>query len=190
MHKTLIAAVAAGLLSCSHVQETDDPQAHQNEPGARDGTSSTNRNEPTREQRGRRPTTERPTQRPVAIEKTPNPPDDDKVDENKADQAQVEPDNTRVNARDRDDQNLTPMDQGNSQTDIRITQQIRKAVVEADGLSMSAKNVKIITRDGLVTLRGVVKSASEKQRIDEMARGGAGVLKVDNQLEVDSPSGD
>ena len=54
------------------------------------------------------------------------------------------------------------MDQGGSEADTAITQQIRKAVVAQDNLSTDAKNVKIITRDGVVTLRGPVASAKEK----------------------------
>jgi hyperosmotically inducible periplasmic protein len=98
----------------------------------------------------------------------------------------VEPDNTAVNKRDKKDEAVTPLDQGNSGTDLKITQEIRKAVVGADGLSFTAKNVKIITRDSNVTLRGPVKTSSEKARIDELARGCAGVTRVDNQLEVES----
>jgi len=52
------------------------------------------------------------------------------------------------------------------------------------GLSMTAKNIKIITASGQVTLRGPVKTAEEKARIDQLAKSAAGGAKIDNQLEV------
>ena len=95
-------------------------------------------------------------------------------------------DNTGRNVRDRDGRTLTPMDQGTSDDDVRITQQIRRTLTEDDDLSMDAKNVKIITLDRIVTLRGPVKSASERDAIAKVARATAGVQRVDNQLEVDA----
>jgi hyperosmotically inducible protein len=44
--------------------------------------------------------------------------------------------------------------------------------------------VKIITANGMVTLRGPVKSDAEKAKIVELARSTAGNAKIDNQLEV------
>ena len=93
-------------------------------------------------------------------------------------------DNSKKNVRDRDDQALTPLDQGGSEADRTITQQVRKAVVDHDGLSMDAKNVKIITRDGVVTLRGPVKTDEEKATIASISAKAAGVKRVDDQLEV------
>jgi len=95
-------------------------------------------------------------------------------------------DNSGKNVRDRNDSRVTPGDQANSKTDMAITQQIRKAVVADKGLSTNAHNVKIITANGVVTLRGPVKSASEKASIEEKAKQAAGVTRVDNQLEVAS----
>jgi hyperosmotically inducible periplasmic protein len=60
--------------------------------------------------------------------------------------------------------------------------------VGAEGLSFTAKNVKIITRNANVVLRGPVKNSREKTRIDELARACAGASHVDNQLEVESPN--
>ena len=79
---------------------------------------------------------------------------------------------------------LTPMDQGGSKGDRDITAAIRRDVVGDKSLSFSGKNVKIITKDGHVTLRGQVKTDAEKATIDTKARNAAGVLDVDNQLEV------
>src|SRR5262245_41669991 len=68
--------------------------------------------------------------------------------------AAADADNSGRNVRDRGDKTLTPMDQGGSEADRTITQDIRKAVVANDHFSTDAKNVKIITVDGVVTLRG------------------------------------
>lgn len=95
-------------------------------------------------------------------------------------------DNTKRNVEDRDDDTLTPLDQGGSEADRGITQAIRQAVVAHDDLSINAKNVKIITREGVVTLRGPVKSSDEKQIIAKIAAKAAGAKSVDNQLEVES----
>jgi osmotically-inducible protein OsmY len=95
----------------------------------------------------------------------------------------ADPDNTAVNERDRAGTTLTPTDQGGSEADLRITQGIRQALMDED-LSMNARNAKVITVDGVVTLRGPVESAMEKQRVAELARGVAGVRGVNDQLEV------
>ena len=95
----------------------------------------------------------------------------------------VDRSNTGVNARDRDGIDKTPIDQNENKTDINITAAIRKQVVDTE-MSVDAQNVKIITQDGRVTLRGPVETEQEKQRIDDMAKSVAGADKVDNQLEV------
>ena len=78
----------------------------------------------------------------------------------------------------------TASDQAGNEADRKITQQIRQAVVKDDKLSTSAHNVKIITQDGKVTLRGSVKSDSEKQQIAEKAKQVSGVKNVENLLTV------
>ncbi|HYQ05002.1 MAG TPA: BON domain-containing protein [Polyangiaceae bacterium] len=94
-------------------------------------------------------------------------------------------DNSRVNQRDRSSANLTPMDQGSSASDRNITQQIRKDLMKDKTLSFTAKNVKIITIDGKVTLRGAVKSEAERSAIEAAARRATGDGgKVDSQLEI------
>jgi hyperosmotically inducible protein len=98
--------------------------------------------------------------------------------------AAVPPDNTGKNKRDNDSAALTPMDQNNNQTDLQITQKIRQAVMANDSLSFTAKNVKIITQNGKVTLRGPVNSTDERSAIEAAARKVAGSGQVDNQLEV------
>ena len=91
--------------------------------------------------------------------------------------------NTGVNVRDRDSTAKTPVDQNENKTDINITADIRKRVV-AEKLSVEAQNVKIITQNGKVTLRGPVKTEDEKQQIEQIAVAVAGVGNVDNQLEA------
>jgi hyperosmotically inducible protein len=98
--------------------------------------------------------------------------------------AQMAPDNTGRNVRDRGGATLTPGDQSESEADRTLTQQVRKAVVADDSLSTTAKNIKIITVDGVVTLRGPVQSLHEKEIIEAKARQIAGVDKIDNRLEV------
>jgi hyperosmotically inducible protein len=93
-------------------------------------------------------------------------------------------DNTKINERDRSGAALTPMDQGNGEGDLKITQQIRKAVMADSSLSFTAKNVKIIAVNGKVTLRGPVKTDHERQAIADQARKVAGATNVDDQLEV------
>ena len=95
------------------------------------------------------------------------------------------PDNTRVNERDRDHSAVTPMDQKNNPADLETTQAIRKAVMADGALSATAKNVKIVTENGVVTLRGVVKTEAEKKAIEAKARS-VGTKRVDNQIDVES----
>ena len=100
--------------------------------------------------------------------------------------AAVEPDNTGRNVRDRNEATKTPADQSENEVDRTITQNIRRAITSDDSLSTNAKNVKIITNDGTVTLRGPVKSEKEKADIEAKAKQVAGVKNVDNQLEIAS----
>jgi sporulation protein YlmC with PRC-barrel domain len=93
-------------------------------------------------------------------------------------------DNTARNARDRDNRTLTPLDQGESRADLDITAQIRKQVVALKDVSTDAKNVKIITKNGHVHLRGPVNTPEEKRRIEEIATNVAGAGNVDDRLEV------
>ena len=93
-------------------------------------------------------------------------------------------DNTAKNARDKSGETQTSGDQSNTPEDIKTTAAIRRAIVADNSLTMTATNVKIITADGKVTLRGPVKTAAEKARIAELAKKEAGKATIDNQLEV------
>ena len=91
---------------------------------------------------------------------------------------ETRPDNSGKNERDRSG------DQSNSSEDTKITADVRRAIVKDSSLTMTAKNVKVITAGGVVTLRGPVKSAEEKTKIEQLATAAAGGAKIDNQLEV------
>jgi hyperosmotically inducible periplasmic protein len=101
-----------------------------------------------------------------------------------ASQTTVAPDNSGVNVRDRNDQTKTAGDQSESEGDRTISQNIRQALNSDDSLSTNGKNIKVITVDGTVTLRGPVKSDQEKSAIAAKAQQVAGVKNVDNQLEI------
>lgn len=98
--------------------------------------------------------------------------------------ASPDADNTGRNVRDRDERTSTPFDQGSSDSDVEITRKIRKDVMAGEHFSTKAKNVKIITANGKVVLRGPVDSADEKQQINDMAVNAAGASNVINQLEI------
>lgn len=97
------------------------------------------------------------------------------------------PDNSGVNTRDRNAGAVTPIDQGESEADRKVTAEIRKALVGDSAMSVNAQNCKIITREGVVTLRGPVKSQAEKDAIESRAKSVAGVTSVINELEVTTP---
>ena len=99
--------------------------------------------------------------------------------------ATTEADNSRQNAQDRNGTTLTAGDQGTSEADRGITQKIRQMLTSStNDFSMTAKNVKIITDNGKVTLRGPVNTEAEKSGITQIATGVAGDGNVDDQLEV------
>jgi osmotically-inducible protein OsmY len=92
------------------------------------------------------------------------------------------PDNSKANRR--DEGKATAEQQGNSAKDIEITKEIRREITSAESMSTYAKNIKIITKDGFVTLRGPVKTAEERTAIEQFAKRVAGDAKVKNELEV------
>ncbi|MFO1501205.1 MAG: BON domain-containing protein [Verrucomicrobiota bacterium] len=93
-------------------------------------------------------------------------------------------DSTAQNRREAEKDTVTPLDQGNGDLDLGITQSIRKAVVGDRQMSFLAKNVKIITVNGEVTLRGVVQNETEKNAIGSLAEKTSGVKAVNNLLSV------
>jgi osmotically-inducible protein OsmY len=101
-----------------------------------------------------------------------------------ADNKKAEPDNTATNERDRSGETKTSGDQSNSSADLKTTQAIRQALMKDGELSMTAKNIKVITANGHVTLRGPVNTAQEKAKIDQLAKSAAGGAQIENQLDV------
>jgi hyperosmotically inducible protein len=101
-----------------------------------------------------------------------------------ADERKADADNTGKNARDRGAETKTSGDQSEDKSDIQISAAIRREVVKDKSLSTNAHNVKIITKDGMTTLRGPVKSEEEKTKIGEYATKG-GSKKVTNEIEVE-----
>lgn len=93
-------------------------------------------------------------------------------------------DNTGQNVQERSPGMPNVMEQGQSGPDLEITQAIRQALVADESLSMNAKNVKVITKNGEVALRGPVESAAEKATIHRIAEQTAGVTQVVDLLEV------
>jgi hyperosmotically inducible protein len=91
------------------------------------------------------------------------------------------PDNTKKN---KDQTSPTADQQKMNPSDRAITQKIRKAIHEDQSLSTYAHNVKIITQDGKVTLRGPVRSEEEKTNLQAKAVAVAGEQNVTNQLEI------
>jgi hyperosmotically inducible periplasmic protein len=97
------------------------------------------------------------------------------------------PDNTGVNERDASGATKTPIDQDENSADVKTTADIRSRITADSSMSINARNVKIVTSQGQVTLRGPVDTAAEKDAIDKIAREIAGADKVDNQIEVAAP---
>jgi hyperosmotically inducible periplasmic protein len=94
------------------------------------------------------------------------------------------PNNSAVNVRDRAPDALTADQQSNTKSDLTTTSEVRRAVVKDHSLSILAHNVKIVSVNGKVTLRGPVNTEKEKVAIARKARAIAGRDNVDNQLEV------
>jgi hyperosmotically inducible periplasmic protein len=101
-----------------------------------------------------------------------------------ADDEKTKPDNTATNERDRSGETETSGDQSNSSADLKITQAIRQALMKDGELSTTAKNIKIITANGQVRLRGPVKTAQERAKVDQIARSAAGGAQINDQLDV------
>jgi len=95
------------------------------------------------------------------------------------------PDNTQVNKRDRAAGEATADQQKNNRTDLDLTKGIRKSIMDDKSLSTYAHNVKVISQNGTVTLKGPVKSEDEKNTIVSKAVSIAGGAdKVVDQMSV------
>ena len=98
--------------------------------------------------------------------------------------SQASPDNTKTNQRDRDANGPTADQQKDNRSDRDITKQIRQSIVKDKSLSTYAHNVKVVTQNGQVTLKGPVKSEDEKKAIEAKAAEVAGENKVSSELSV------
>ena len=94
------------------------------------------------------------------------------------------PDNTKVNTRDRDKKEMTADQQKENRSDRELARQVRRALVKDKSLSTYAHNVKVIARDGAVTLKGPVRSEEEKQAVEAKAVEVAGQGKVTDEISV------
>jgi hypothetical protein len=94
------------------------------------------------------------------------------------------PDNTAINERDASGATKTPIDQDENQADVSTTAKIRQRILDQEDLSINARNAKVMTQGGKVTLRGPVEDQGEKDTLDRIARDVAGDANVDNQLEI------
>jgi hyperosmotically inducible periplasmic protein len=98
--------------------------------------------------------------------------------------AQTPPDNTKVNTRDRAKGAATADQQKENPNDREITQKIRRALMDDKTLSTYAHNVKVITQDGHVTLKGPVRTEAEKSTVQAKATEVAGAGRVTNQISI------
>jgi hyperosmotically inducible periplasmic protein len=98
--------------------------------------------------------------------------------------AMQEPDNTKTNQRDRNKAEATADQAKNNVSDRDLMQKIRKSIVSDKSLSTYAHNVKVISMDGKVTLKGPVRSEEEKQSVETKAAEIAGAGNVTNQLTI------
>ncbi len=96
----------------------------------------------------------------------------------------IKSDNTGMNKLDGSRGAVTADQQGSSKSDREITRLIRKSVVSDKALSSYGHNIKIITRDGVVTLKGPVKSEREKMDILNRANTVTGGASVTDEMSV------
>src|ERR1700726_59970 len=94
------------------------------------------------------------------------------------------PDNTKVNDRDRNKAEPTADQQKENRPDRDITRDIRRSIVQDKSLSTYAHNVKIISQNGMVTLKGPVRSEEERKAIEAKAIEVAGGDKVTDEMDV------
>ena len=100
----------------------------------------------------------------------------------------VPADNTKVNKRDRNKNEPTAGQQSNGKSDRELTRKIRQALVKDKDLSTYAHNIKVITKNGEVTLKGPVRSEDEKKAVEAKAAEVAGGASITNQLDVAPPN--
>jgi hyperosmotically inducible periplasmic protein len=95
-----------------------------------------------------------------------------------------QPDNSKNNQGDGNNGAMTAQSKKENPSDRAISQKIRKSIMQDKSLSTYAKNIKIVTMDGKVTLKGPVRSDEEKNAINAKAIAVAGAVNVTNNLEI------
>ena len=99
---------------------------------------------------------------------------------------QAQPDNTRNNKGDANKGAMTADQQKETAADRELAKKIRKSIASDSSLSTYAHNIKVIVRDGAVTLKGPVNTEAEKTAIEQKASDIAGAGKVTNEITVKS----
>ena len=115
---------------------------------------------------------------------TERPPDGATAAPTSQGQSSPRADNTNINERDKGGATKTPQDQTNRAQDRELLAAVRRAIVGDKSLSTMAHNVKVLVEGGVVTLRGPVKSAEEKAKVESLAKQVKGITTTDNQLDV------
>lgn len=99
-------------------------------------------------------------------------------------QSSPDADNTKVNQQDQNPNQPTADQQQNNRSDRDLTLQVRQAIISDKTLSTYAHNIKVITQNGQVTLKGPVRSEEEKSAVEAKAAAIAGDGKVTSELTV------
>jgi len=107
------------------------------------------------------------------------------TEQEKLDKSQMTaPDNTAKNRVDKDVNTMTADKASNKKSDVELAAELRKAVMNTKGLSSNAQNVKIIVKNGVVTLRGPVDNTEEKATIENLVKNCSCVQSFTDKLEV------
>ena len=115
---------------------------------------------------------------------TEKPPDIAKAASASQGQTYARVENTGINERDKGGATKTPQNQTNQAQDRELLAAVRRAIVDDKSLSTMAHNVKVLVEGGAVTLRGPVKNADEKAKVESLAKNVKGITSADNQLDV------
>jgi hyperosmotically inducible protein len=97
---------------------------------------------------------------------------------------QVKSDNSAANKGDRKAGAVTADQQKNDRSDLETSRQIRRAIMADKSLSTYAHNIKIVTQQGKVTLRGPVRTEAEKETVEAKATEVAGAANVTSAITV------
>lgn len=97
---------------------------------------------------------------------------------------QAPADNTKVNERDRAKAAVTADQQKENAVDLELTQKIRRALMNDKTLSTYAHNVKVVSQNGQVTLKGPVRTEAEKKSVEAKATEVAGEGHVMSEISI------